>query len=100
MKNGQKHLAIIIDCRVLESEKNKKKTDRSYEYYIHYDGINRRMDEWVKRHRLEPTDHIIEDEESLKKKRKLMNDDKKLEIQHENSEHEGMDPASKFLYLI
>lgn len=80
MKNGIKHLAIIIDCRLLENDKNKKKTDSSYEYYIHYEGINRRMDEWVLRSRLEPTDIIVEDEYEVKKKKKLLNDDKKLEI--------------------
>ncbi len=24
-----------------------KKTDASYDYYIHYEGFNRRMDEWI-----------------------------------------------------
>lgn len=52
------------------------------------------MDEWVQRSRLEPTDIIVEDEYEVKKKKKLLNDDKKLEIQHENSEHEGMDQTS------
>lgn len=80
MKNGQKHLAVIIDCRLLEEFKSKKKTDNSYEYYIHYEGINRRMDEWVKRSRLEPTDLVIEDEESQRKKKKLQNEDKKIEV--------------------
>lgn len=49
------------------------------------------MDEWISRNRIEPTDILIEDENDLKKKKKILNDDKKLEIQHENSEHEGMD---------
>lgn len=53
------------------------------------------MDEWLTRSRLEPTDKIIEDD-SDKKKRKLMNEDKKLEMNHENSEHEGMDQTSWF----
>jgi hypothetical protein len=38
------------------------------------------MDEWVLRSRLEPTDIIVEDEYEVKKKKKLLNDDKKLEI--------------------
>jgi len=99
MKNGQKHLAVIIDCRLLEEFKNKKKTDTAYEYYIHYEGINRRMDEWVSRSRLTPTDIVVEDEETQKKKKKLMSEDKKMEVQHENSEHEGMDHNSNFIYL-
>ena len=79
--------------------KDKKKNDASYEYYIHYEGINRRMDEWVARSRIEPTDIIIEDDNEQRKKRKLLNDDKKLEIHNENSEHEGMDPTSNFSRL-
>jgi len=99
-------MATIIDCRILDgisliletASKTMKKTDSSYEYYIHYDGVNRRMDEWVSRARLEPTDIIVEDDNEQKKKRKLLNDDKKLEIHHENSEHEGMDQTSIFSY--
>jgi hypothetical protein len=30
-----------------------KKNDSCYEYYIHYENFNRRMDEWVSRSRLE-----------------------------------------------
>ena len=73
-------MAIIIDCRLLDEYKNKKKTDVSYEYYIHYEGINRRMDEWVSRARLAPTGIVVEDEETLKKKKKLISEDKKMEV--------------------
>ena len=97
MKNGERHLAIIIECRLIENSlKNKKKNDSSYEYYIHYEGCNRRLDEWVDRSRLDPTDEIIEEENENKKKRKL-NEEKKLENQHENSEHEGMDHNSNLI---
>ena len=38
------------------------------------------MDEWISRNRIEPTDILIEDENDLKKKKRILNDDKKLEI--------------------
>ena len=38
------------------------------------------MDEWITRNRLEPTDILIDDDFDLKKKKKTMNDDKKLEV--------------------
>lgn len=43
-------IAKIIDCRLPpENEGKKKKTDSSYEYYVHYIDFNRRMDQWVTR---------------------------------------------------
>jgi hypothetical protein len=63
MKNDTWHTALIIDCRlikgysislnVIEFVSKRKKNDSCYEYYIHYEGFNRRMDEWVLRNRLE-----------------------------------------------
>lgn len=43
-------IAKIIDCRLPpENENKKKKTDSSYEYYVHYIDFNRRMDQWITR---------------------------------------------------
>ena len=30
-----------------------------YEYYIHYESFNRRLDEWVKRDRMRPLDEDV-----------------------------------------
>jgi len=91
MKNETWHLAKIIDCRPLKDlDPKKKRNDFSYEYYVHYQDFNRRMDEWISRSRIEPTKILIE-EEKVHKKRK--GEEKK----HENNiddEHEGMDAAS------
>jgi len=86
MKNDTWHLAKIIDCRPAKDlDPKKKKNDYSYEYYVHYENFNRRMDEWVTRSRIEPLKILIE-EENTKKKRKTE------EKKHENNvddEHEG-----------
>ena len=37
--------ALIISIK--EAKSKKKKTESSYEYYVHYEKFNRRMDEWV-----------------------------------------------------
>ena len=57
---------------------------------MHYEGINRRMDEWIPMSRIQPTDILIEEEGEVKRKKKVQ-EDKKVEVLHENSEHEGMD---------
>jgi len=77
MKNKSWHLAKIIDCRLTkEYDPTKKKTDFSYEYYVHYVEFNRRMDEWVSRSRIELTRKLIEEDvHTTKKKRKI--DEKK-----------------------
>jgi hypothetical protein len=37
-------------CRIVEDfDVKQKKNDFSYEYYVHYEGEDRRMDEWVSR---------------------------------------------------
>lgn len=87
--------AKIIDCRLSRVYDSKKiLIDSSYDYYIHYEGYNRRMDEWmIKRDRIEMTEEIISVEPSLKKKNKIQGEGK-LNEHGENDEHEGMDHQS------
>jgi hypothetical protein len=93
MKNGQWHRAKVIECRLSKDyDIKRKKCDSSYEYYVHYENYNRRMDEWVPRSRIEITDERVLDEPALKKKSKK-GDEKKAE-HGENDEHEGMDQQS------
>jgi hypothetical protein len=71
MKNGTWHRAKIVDCRLSKDfDIKKKKLESSYDYYIHYEGFNRRMDEWVSRCRIDVTDERVVDEPALKKKSK------------------------------
>lgn len=62
MKDGVWERARIIDCRLKKEwseDSKKKKTQYSYQYYVHYLNYNRRMDEWVERERIKLTDEII-----------------------------------------
>lgn len=57
MKNGEWKKARIIECRLsvkkgAEYDPNKKKNEDSYDYYVHYENQNRRLDEWVSRERI------------------------------------------------
>jgi RNA binding activity-knot of a chromodomain len=93
MKNGTWYRAKIIDVRLSKDyDLKKKKCESSYDYYVHYEGFNRRMDEWIPRNRIETSDDKIVDEPALKKKSKK-GEEKKAEHQ-ENDEHEGMDLQS------
>lgn len=72
MSNGEWHLARIIDCRLAKDyDPKKKRTDYSYEYYVHYKDFNRRMDEWIPRSRIELTRELLEEELLTKKKKKV-----------------------------
>lgn len=42
-------LSLIIDYDI-----SKKRTESSYEYYIHYDTFDRRMDDWITFDKLQP----------------------------------------------
>lgn len=37
---------------IVDYDPKQKKVDSSYEYYVHYEFYNRRMDEWVCRERI------------------------------------------------
>ncbi|ODN03337.1 Histone acetyltransferase KAT8 [Orchesella cincta] len=45
--DNQWYPAEIIQCRLIEDTKQDE-----FEYYVHYDGYNRRLDEWVPRDRI------------------------------------------------
>ena len=60
MKDGAWHKARIIDCRLSKDyDIRTHKTDKSYEYYIHYEGFNRRMDEWIPRLKILMTEELV-----------------------------------------
>ncbi|EGR34092.1 hypothetical protein IMG5_024310 [Ichthyophthirius multifiliis] len=98
MRNGQKAKAKIIECRFSKEDYDPKKTknDYSYDYYLHFEGYNRRNDQWQIRENIELTTEIIQ-EAQIKKKRK--GEEQKQE-KEENDEHEGMDEASLQAHLL
>ena len=79
MKNGTWHRAKIIECRVSKdyNANRHKLNDAAYDYYVHYENFNRRMDEWVARSRIELTEDRVIDEPSLKKKNKKGEENKR-----------------------
>lgn len=71
MKDGSWVLAKIVDCRPLRNlDPKKKRTEYSYEYYVHYIDFDRRMDEWINRNRIEITSTLVDEENFLRKKHK------------------------------
>lgn len=42
----QLHVLLVLDpAEIIQSRYNE--IERQYEYYVHYEGYNRRLDEWV-----------------------------------------------------
>jgi hypothetical protein len=86
---GNLEIAKIIDCRILKEEENKKKkTESSYEYYVHFIDFNRRNDKWVGRN------EIIMDKEAIDielKNRELKEKEMQRDNPFDNDEHEGLD---------
>lgn len=73
-----------------------QKNEYSYDYYIHFEGFNRRNDMWVTRDLIETTSELISDAH-LKKKKK---GEEQKQDKEENDEHEGMDEASLQAHLL
>ena len=43
-----------------EKKADKKEVEQDpYEYYVHYENFNRRLDEWVRRNRMRPLDEDV-----------------------------------------
>uniref|UniRef100_T1J7N6 Histone acetyltransferase n=1 Tax=Strigamia maritima TaxID=126957 RepID=T1J7N6_STRMM len=95
------HPAEIIQMRVNDH-------DRNYEYYVHYDGYNRRLDEWVTRERfnvsdgyknIEPKNRDTRNDNSEQPDRKLTRNQKRKhdEINHVQKTYAEMDPTTAAL---
>lgn len=55
MKNGEWRKAKIIECLLSKDyDSKKKKNEYSYDYYVHYEGFDRRMDNWIPRSWIQP----------------------------------------------
>ena len=71
--DGSWHPAEVIHRR-------RNDTSGQYEYYVHYDGFNRRLDEWVKRDRI-----------------KALKDDENGEV---NNVYKVMQKSDKFIFSV
>ena len=91
MRTGTWHLGKIIECKLIAGfvdNGSVKKTDNSYDYYIHYEEFDRRMDEWVNRKKIIPTNQFIEGDVPKKGEKGV----------HEDDEHEGLDHQSRLFH--
>lgn len=81
--------AIIIDCRLRKGVDPKASPNsQSYDYYLHFCSMDRRMDRWIPPERVFPTGDYIEPEDKKKKKDGHHDGD-------EDDDHEGMDPHER-----
>jgi NAD(P)H-flavin reductase len=100
-KDGATMRAIIIECR-LDKEIFKNRTleevredvsvylkEASYEYYVHYEHMNRRLDEWIKWDRITKTDEFID-----MKKIKAANKAKGIHYSSDE-EYDGLDKNAR-----
>jgi len=71
MKNGRRKPCRIIEV-YLKEKINKKLplTPSCYRYYMHFLGVNRRMDNWIKFEDIEKTTITIKDLETFRDKEK------------------------------
>ena len=65
--NLKVYKAKIMECKTSHL-KDQELIDDSYkyDYYIHYSGKNRRLDEWVQRKLIEITNVLVTDDNDMK----------------------------------
>ena len=91
--NNTEQICKIIDCRLLPEHINdKKKTESSYEYYVHFIDFNRRNDQWIKFDKIKIDDVEIEKELKIREA-KEENDKLYKNNRFENDENEGLDKS-------
>lgn len=100
--DGSWHPAEIIQTRLND-------VDKHYEYYVHYEGYNRRLDEWVPRNRVMNSRFNMSDQQwkrervdavdtSLSDKKLTRNQKRKHDdINHVQQTYEEMDPTTAAL---
>lgn len=100
-KEGEEKKAKIIECRLdrdvfgertLEEVREDplvQLRESSYEYYVHYDHMNRRLDEWAKYSQIKTTQEFIDE-------KKIKTENKKLCVIHSSDEeYEGLDKNAR-----
>lgn len=99
--SGEIKKAKIIECRLdrdllgdisLEqaiADPGITLSESSYEYYVHYDHCNRRLDEWAKYNKIQPTAEFIDE-------KKIKAENKRLGIVHSSDEeYEGLEKNAR-----
>lgn len=104
-------LSIKVECKndVVTTDKRGTESD-PYEYYIHYENFNRRLDEWVKRDRMRPLDDDVGEHHGdgtdsgglggeMNNERKITRNQKRKhdEINHVQQTYAEMDPTTAAL---
>lgn len=99
MKDSKWRYCKIIEVVDLENiSRSVPKTPDCYRYYMHFFGLNRRMDDWMLFENIIKTPHTIEDLHRSRKNKELFlqKPEKRAflnEIEH--SEDEGLDPKEQ-----
>ncbi|CAI2368566.1 unnamed protein product [Moneuplotes crassus] len=92
LNNDVYQLAKIISCRVIEDFSESAKEGEDLEYYVHFEGYNRRNDKWV------PHKLIYCDSEEVNRQQIMRRDIQTQQDQEEeflpNDEDAGMDDKS------
>lgn len=65
-RDGNYHVAEILETREIPSKSQNGNSKPSVEYYVHYEGLNRRLDEWVSAERFDKSRVAAAQEESGK----------------------------------
>ena len=85
-RDGQKHPGQVIERRFIKKYRDNPKKDESdytlkdYEYYVHFHGFDRRLDEWVSYDRLDlvtscnSRSHDKDDHGNVRKHKRKMDD--------------------------
>lgn len=79
MKQGFVRYAKIVDLKLLKEDHdpNIPLTPKDYRYYMHFFGINRRMDDWVLAENMTKTKYTVEELEHFRKEKKEFKAEKK-----------------------
>lgn len=89
-KDGNFYKASIIECRLRNEDLEGKNnlTEDSYDYYIHFENMNRRLDDWVRYSDLQKTQEIVVDPLALSDVERSSDE-----------EHEGLDLNQRRMHL-
>jgi histone acetyltransferase MYST1 len=57
-RDGNWHEAEILEIREVQRAQNDNNSMPTLEYYVHYDGLNRRLDEWIPESKFDTSKHV------------------------------------------
>lgn len=108
-KSGDVHPAEVIEKRILKKQQLNLRGSSESEYYVHYTGFDRRLDEWVTEDRVDLStsvgehDHENATNKAKKAKRKLLDtsigNEKELMLSKLEKEHEEITKVKNILAI-